>query len=149
MKGGAYGAFINSNCLENCVSFATYRDPNPLRSLDIISGIFKNGSQNYLQQSSREEYLEKSIIGCYSKEIRPRTAAEDGLVDFYRFLYGIEDNYRKNRLERLISVSSADLAAIFASLGSRPASGPVIIAGMKKAEEAAKALGTEVQMLPV
>ncbi|MDR0320692.1 MAG: insulinase family protein [Treponema sp.] len=146
MKGGAYGAFINSDCLEGCVSFATYRDPTPLRSLDVISAVLKNKLHN---MDFSEDYLEKSIIGCYSKETRPRTAAEDGLVDFYRFLYGIEDNYRKNKLERLISVTSADIETALASFGSRKTSAPVIIAGVKKAQEAAKALGVEAQILPV
>jgi len=145
MKGGAYGAFINSDCLENSVSFATYRDPNPLRSLDVISSVFKNSSYG----DCTEDYLEKSIIGCYSKEMRPRTAAEDGLVDFYRFLYGIEDGYRKRKLERLVSVSSTDITNAFNAFNEKQKSPAVIIAGEKKAEEAAKALGTQVQMLPV
>jgi len=145
MKGGAYGAFINSECLENCVSFATYRDPNPIRSLDVISSIFKDSSYG----KCTEDYLEKSIIGCYSKETRPRTPAENGLVDFYRFLYGIDDSYRKRRKERLISVSTDDIETVFKSFGSRSKSAPVIIAGIKKAEEAAKTLGVDVQMLPV
>jgi len=149
MKGGAYGAFINSDCLENCMSFATYRDPNPLRSLEVFSQILKNNSPSYKQHSVHDDYLEKSIIGCYAKETRPRTAAEDGLVDFYRFLYGIEDSYRKNKLERLVSVTSKDIAAAFAAFGSKKKSSPVIIAGVKDAEEAAKALGVDVKMLPM
>ncbi|MCL2765580.1 MAG: insulinase family protein [Treponema sp.] len=149
MKGGAYGAFVNSDCLENSMSFATYRDPNPLRSLDIFSGLLKNDSPSYLRQSSNESYLEKSIIGCYSKVTRPRTAAEDGLVDFYRFLYGVEDSYRRNKLERLISVTQENVAAAFAALGSKKQSYPVIIAGEKMAQEAAKALCTDVKILPV
>jgi hypothetical protein len=149
MKGGAYGAFINSDCLENCMSFATYRDPDPLRSLEVFSRILEKDSPSYLHYSSQEDYLEKSIIGCYSKETRPRTAAEDGLVDFYRFLYGIDDNYRKNKLERLVSISSADVTSAFSALGSKQKSHPVIIAGIKKAEEAAKTLGVDVKMLPM
>jgi len=145
MKGGAYGAFINSNPLENCVSFATYRDPNPLRSLDVISSIFKDISYG----KCSEDYLVKSIIGCYSKETRPQTPAEKGMVDFYRFLYGIEESYHKRKLDRLISISTADIEAVFNSLNSRVISPPVIIAGVKKAEEAAKALGTDVQMLKI
>jgi len=145
MKGGAYGAFISSDSIENCLSFATYRDPNPLRSLEAVSAMFKDRSYG----DCTEDYLEKSIIGCYSKEMRPRTAAEDGLIDFYRFLYGIEDSYRKRKLERLVSVSTADISASFASIGSRELTGKVIIAGVKKAEEAAKALGVDVQMLPM
>jgi Zn-dependent M16 (insulinase) family peptidase len=145
MKGGAYGAFISSNSLDNCVSFATYRDPNPLRSLDVISSIFKDNSFG----KCPEDHLVKSIIGCYSKETRPQTTAEEGVIDFYRFLYGIDNNYRKRKLERLISVSTADIENIFNSFGSRITSKPVIIAGVKKAEEAAKKLGTNVQMLKI
>jgi Zn-dependent M16 (insulinase) family peptidase len=144
MKGGAYGAFANSNSLENTVSFATYRDPVPLRSLDTFSAILKNPSYG----SCNEKHLVKSIIGCYAKETCPRTAAENGLLDFYRFLYGIEDSYRKKNRERLVSVSTADITAAFASLGLRPATGTVIIAGVKMAEQAAKALGVEVISLP-
>ncbi|MDR0302771.1 MAG: insulinase family protein [Treponema sp.] len=145
MKGGAYGAFATSDSLENCVSVATYRDPNPLRSLDIFSAILKNGAHG----DFTEDYLVKNIIGCYAKETRPRTNAENGLIDFYRFLYGIEDSYRKRKLERLVSTSTADIAAAFSALGSREVTGSVIIAGLKAAEQAAKAFGTEVQLLPV
>ena len=145
MKGGAYGAFASSDCLEDCVSFATYRDPDPLRSLDAISAILKNSSHG----NCSEDYLVKSIIGCYARETRPRTSAENGLVDFYRFLYGIEDSYRKRKIERLVSVSTQDITAAFESLSTRPASGTVVIAGVKMAEQAAKALGTDVLTLPV
>jgi Zn-dependent M16 (insulinase) family peptidase len=153
MKGGAYGAFASSDSLENCVSFATYRDPNPLRSLDVISAILKDGPQDeqgsQSSQSGDEDYLVKSIIGCYAKETRPRTGAENGLIDFYRFLYGVEDGYRKRKLQRLVSVTTADIALASKDLGSRSTSGPVIITGVKSAEQAAKALGTEVKILPV
>jgi len=145
MKGGAYGAFVNSDSLENSVSFATYRDPNPLRSLDVISAILKNGSPG----DCDEDYLVKSIIGCYAKEMRPRTSSENGLIDFYRFLYGLEDNYRKRKLERLVSVSTGDITAAFTALGSRKARPPVIITGEKSAEQAAKKLGVQVKTLPV
>ncbi|MDR2542470.1 MAG: insulinase family protein [Treponema sp.] len=151
MKGGAYGAFISSNCLENCISFATYRDPNPLRSLDVISTILKSNPQESLKYygGGSESYLVKGIIGCYAKETRPRTSAENGLIDFFRFLFGIEDDYRKRSLERLIGISTADITDTFASLGSRTASEPVIITSVKDAEQTAKALGVEAKMLPV
>jgi len=145
MKGGAYGASVNNDSVENCVSFATYRDPDPLRSLDAISEILKNS----VHGNCDEDYLVKSIIGCYAEETTPKTGAEKGIIDFLRFLYGMEDSYRKRRLERLISVSTADISAAFASLGARTSTGTVIIAGTKIAKQAAKALGTDVQMLAV
>jgi len=150
MKGGAYGAFINSDSLSNCMAFATYRDPGPLRSLDVISEIIQNkNTSDMIQKYCGEDELEKSIIGCYAKEVRPKTSAEKGLVDFYRFLSGIDDNHRKCRLERLISVSSADISGAFSSLSVKQSSKPVIIAGLKSAKEAAKALGTKEIILPV
>ena len=159
MKGGAYGAFAGADSLEGCFSFATYRDPNPLRSLDAFSSILKssarskNGEAQKADDVRDDDELVKIIIGCYAKETRPRSSAEKGLTDFFRFLYGIDDGFRKRKLERLIAVTGADIAAAFESLAARTAlpdaPGPVIITGIKSAEQAAKALGTELKVLPV
>ncbi|MDR2965353.1 MAG: insulinase family protein [Treponema sp.] len=145
MKGGAYGAMVNSDSVENCVSFATYRDPTPMRSLESINAILKDNSYGKCDN----DFLVKSIIGCYAKETRPRTAAENGLIDFYRYLYGIEDSYRKRKLENLVSLTTNDIANAFDSLSARKPTGTVIIAGTKIAEQAAKSLGTDVKILPV
>jgi len=145
MKGGAYGAFAQSDTLDNCVSFATYRDPNPLRSLETFSAILNNSAYGECD----EDELVKNIIGCYAKETYPKTNSEKGKTDFSRFLAGVDDSYRKRRIERLVSISAEDIKAAFSSLGKRPATGTVIIAGTKAAEQAAKALGTDVQVLPV
>jgi Zn-dependent M16 (insulinase) family peptidase len=144
-KGGAYGAVITNDSLENCVSISSYRDPDPLRSVETVSEMFKNDAYG----KCTEDFLVKSIIGCYGKETRPRTGAENGLIDFYRFLYGISDDYRKRRMERLVSVSASGILSAFNSMGKRPVTGTVIIAGVKAAEQAAKKLGVEMQMLPV
>ncbi|MDR2477483.1 MAG: insulinase family protein [Treponema sp.] len=154
MKGGAYGAFANSDSLEGCFSLATYRDPNPLRSLETFSAIFKTLAQRQSRQPGEnaehaESALVKTIIGCYARETRPRTAAEKGLVDFFRFLSGIEDSYRRRKLERLIALSADDIAAALGALASQNAANAVIITGVKSAEQAAKALGLEPKMLPV
>jgi Zn-dependent M16 (insulinase) family peptidase len=152
MKGGAYGAFASTDSLEGCFSFATYRDPRPLRSLDAFSSILKTSAgEKHLPEDAvrREDILTKTIIGCYARETRPRTGAEKGFADFLRFLYGIEDSYRKRKLERLIAVSAGDAAGAFAALAAQDAGREVIIAGMKSAEQAAKALGVELQTLPV
>jgi Zn-dependent M16 (insulinase) family peptidase len=145
MKGGAYGAYVNANSLENCFTFATYRDPAPQRSFDT----FKNIVSNVRLEDSSEDSLVKSIIGCYAKETTPRTSAEKGTVDFIRFLYGIDDDHRKRRLERLVSVTAEDINNAYKSLASKELYGQVIISGIKNAEKAAKTLGVELKMLPV
>ncbi|MDR0316673.1 MAG: insulinase family protein [Treponema sp.] len=155
MKGGAYGAFANADSLEGCFSLATYRDPNPLRSLDAFSSILKKHAKEKTARAKKgydpadEDDLVKTIIGCYARETKPRTSAEKSLIDFFRFISRIEDDYRKRKLERLIALASPDIAAAFASLASQTAASPVIISGVKNAEQAAKALGLEVKMLPV
>jgi Zn-dependent M16 (insulinase) family peptidase len=89
------------------------------------------------------------IIGCYARETRPRSPSEKGIADFLRFISRIENDYRKRRLERLIAVSAGDISAALKEFASQSAAGRVIITGMKGAEQAAKALGTEVRTLPV
>jgi presequence protease len=156
MKGGAYGASAASDSLEHCFSLSTYRDPNPLRSLDSFSAILK--TQDITAQSDGfQENLDKMIIGCYSRETRPRSPSEKGITDFLRFISRIENDYRRRRLQRLIAVSAGDIRAAQQELASQIAVGNaagavigrVIITGMKSAEQAAKALGTEVRVLPV
>jgi Zn-dependent M16 (insulinase) family peptidase len=151
MKGGAYGASASSDSMERYFSFSTYRDPKPLRSLDSFSAILKDGC--FAEKDDNfQDNLVKSIIGCYARGTRPLTPAEKGAADFQRFLSRIDDDYRRRNLRRLINVSAEDISAALGALASQLASesiGKVIITGTKDAEQAAKALGTEVQMLPV
>jgi Zn-dependent M16 (insulinase) family peptidase len=114
-----------------------------LRSLETFSSILNKGNP-----ALSDSDLVKIIIGCYSKETKPRTSAEKGLTDFLRYLYGIEDDYRKRKLQRLISAEKNELKTAFESLASQTAASPVIICGPKYAEQAAAALGVELKMLP-
>jgi Zn-dependent M16 (insulinase) family peptidase len=152
MKGGAYGASASSNGLEHCFSLSTYRDPNPLRSLDTFSAILKDSAAN-AADFSKADNLEKMIIGCYANETRPRTPSEKSINDFLRFLSRIDDGCRRRKLERLINISENDISAALGDLASQLASQKpsacVVIAGMNSAEQAAKTLGVEIQLLPV
>jgi Zn-dependent M16 (insulinase) family peptidase len=149
MKGGAYGASASSNGIERCFYLSTYRDPNPLRSLDTFRSILKDSAKG----DTTADALEKMIIGCYSSETRPRTPSEKSINDFLRFLSRIDNDCRKRRLERLINISENDISSalegIASQLASQPAPSRVVIAGTNSAEQAAKALGVEVQLLPV
>lgn len=143
MKGGAYGAFAQPDNLEGYVAFSTYRDPQPLRSLDSFTRILGTAGTGF-----SDDEVEKAVIGCYGRETHPRTPAEKGLVDFSRFLYGIEDAHRQRRLERLVAVEAGQVSAALKRLASQSAAVPVIVAGPAIAEKAAAALGTEPKMLP-
>jgi Zn-dependent M16 (insulinase) family peptidase len=150
MKGGAYGAGASSDSLERCFSLSTYRDPDPLRSLDSFAAVLKNGVENFApEDKASQDDVEKMIIGSYARETRPRSPSEKSLVDLLRFFSRIDDGYRRRRLERLVAVSAGEISAARKELASQNPAGKVIIAGKKYAEKAAKALGVTVQTLPI
>ena len=149
MKGGAYGAFVQPNSLEGRFSFSTYRDPNPLRSLDAFSSMLKENSA-LRETLLRKEAVDTAVIGAYAPEACPRTPAEKGLLDFFRFLTGIEDCHRSRRLKDLVTVSADQIDAVLKRLaGETGPVYPVIIAGKAEAEKAAAQLGAELRTLPV
>ena len=146
MKGGAYGAFAHPDHLEGVFSLATYRDPSPLKSLDSFRSILKEMSETAVVDDGE---LEKMIIGAYAGETQPRTGAEKGFSGFLRFLYGVEDAYRRRKLERLIAVTGEQVTEALRRLAAQSAAVPVILAGPATAEKAARALGATVRELPV
>ena len=147
MKGGAYGAFSHPDHLEGPFSFSSYRDPNPLRTLETFSSIIREPLRF---EAMDKKVLDKAVIGTYSRETRPRSPAEKGLADFFRFLYGIEDRHRSRRLKDIIAVSEDQIDAAYRRLASETGHiWPVIIAGKTEAEKAAIKLGVEVRNLPV
>ena len=145
MKGGAYGAFAQGDGMERLFSLSTYRDPDPLASVEALGAVLR---ERALQDSDGES-LEKAVIGCYAKETRPRTPLERGFGDFCRFLYGIDNAHREQKLRALISVSGEELSEAARRLASGlPAPLPVIIAGTAAADRAAARLGVTVMELP-
>jgi Zn-dependent M16 (insulinase) family peptidase len=169
MKGGAYGVFAHPDGLERSFSLSTYRDPSPLRSLDSFAAVLRARGE----REGDEEALEKAVIGSYSKETLPRSPADKGLSDFFRFLYGIDDRLRERKLRALIDVSEGEITGAARRLAEQtavptaptepmapteptgsteptePVPIPVIIAGTAAARTAAARLGIGLRELPV
>jgi Zn-dependent M16 (insulinase) family peptidase len=151
MKGGAYGAFARPDSLEGVFSLATYRDPDPLRSLNIFPEILLTRSK----RAAGEDSLEKSIIGTFARETAPRTPSDSGFTDFLRYLYGVSSGHRFTRIKDIVALNGKETAAAAGRLaGAAAAAGGfagrhVIIAGTGAADKAAAALGVEARRLPV
>jgi Zn-dependent M16 (insulinase) family peptidase len=146
MKGGAYGAFAHTDSLEGVFAMSTFRDPDPLRSL----GSFRSALQGMLDSAAwDEDSLEKAVVGAYAREVRPRTPAERGGSDFIRFLYGLNDEMRSQRLRWLIDLRGGEMTEALGRLAGQEVKTAVIIAGPGAAEKAAKDLGVTVKTLPV
>jgi Zn-dependent M16 (insulinase) family peptidase len=146
MKGGAYGAIAQPDALEGTFSLSTYRDPTPLRSLDTFNALLKETAK----LTPDEDSLVKAIIGVYARETRPRTSADKSIIDFLRFLYGIEDIHRSRRLRNLIALQPEDIGKVIENLAAQDGNRfPVILAGKGAAEKTAAQIGAEVIELPV
>jgi Zn-dependent M16 (insulinase) family peptidase len=136
MKGGAYGAFANADIIESAFEFSTYRDPNPLRSLDAFSTALKRMGRMPLDAA----FLEKSIIGEYARETRPLSITDKSIADFIRFLIGFEDRHRAERRKKLLALSAEEIKAAASRLAKENPS-MVIITGAERSDRAAAALG--------
>ncbi len=145
MRGGAYGAFAYPDGLEPVFVLATYRDPNPARSLQALPGALRKA----LDALPAGEELEKAVIGSFSKESRPRTNPEKGFADFMRFLTGIEDWMRSRKLKAIAAMETELLRQAGESLAASLATAPVaVVAGNGQAAASAEQLRVPVRNLP-
>lgn len=133
--GGAYGAFSYPDSLEDIFVLATYRDPFPLKSLEVFRESLELATGTLIDPIS----LEKTITGCYSREIQPRAPSDKGFTAFIRILYGISDEVRKAKIERMVSVTPEDMQRCAARLlNDWPTVKAAILAGKKQFKEARK-----------
>lgn len=130
--GGAYGAFSYPDPLENIFVFATYRDPSPVKSLEV----FKESLEIACQTTIDPEILEKTITGCYSREVQPRSPSDKGFTAFIRLLNGITDESRHKKIERILSVTPLDMQkTAFRLLSDWPSVRLAVLAGKKMISE--------------
>ena len=135
--GGAYGAFAYPDSLENIFVLSTYRDPTPCESLEAFRESLEFASETLVDPVS----LEKTITGCYSREIQPRSPSDKGFTAFIRILYGISDEVRKDKIARIVAVTPEELRSCARRLlADWPRVREAILAGKKQLKGAA---GTE------
>lgn len=98
MQGGAYGAFAASNGLEQMFTYASYRDPNIVPTLEA----YKESLRRIGKDTDLDESLRLAKIGTVGRDTRPMAPAEKGAVAFRRALYGISDDLRQQKREILL-----------------------------------------------
>lgn len=134
MAGGAYGAFAQTDPLNECWTFSTYRDPAPAQSLKAFDLCLEQAAQF----SFDRETVEKAVTGTYSGEIQPRTPAGRGNTAFLRQLYCMDGEEKKEKMRILKTITGDDLHAAAVRLLKFRKSGArcsVITPGLKKNEE--------------
>lgn len=97
-KGGAYGGGAYSRALEGIFGFYSYRDPNPLNTIKIMT----NAGQWAVDKKWSDRDLEDAKISVFQGVDAPKAVNQEGMG---HFLYGITEEMRQKRREQLLDVT--------------------------------------------
>jgi Zn-dependent M16 (insulinase) family peptidase len=100
-KGGAYGAFANYNIENGLFSFASYRDPHILETLEAFQG----ASGFIASGEYRDEDIKEAILQVCSEIDKPDPPGPAAKKAFYRQLISLSDESRTRFKERLLSLT--------------------------------------------
>lgn len=103
-KGGAYGGGASYSALDSTLSFYSYRDPNPLNTIETISRV-KDWISSYGLGKRELEEAKLSVFQGIDAPISPRSEIT------YEFLYGLTQEKRQARRNALLDVSVEDCMA--------------------------------------
>ena len=106
-SGGAYGAGSYADNGDESSIFYSYRDPSPLKSLQI----YKESLKEVIENPVSAEDVEKTIVSNYGSAILPLTPKEKGERGFQTFIYAEPEDSRQRRVNNLLSVKAEDVAA--------------------------------------
>lgn len=124
-KGGAYGGGAYSRALDGVFGFYSYRDPNPLNTIKIMT----NAGRWAVDKQWSDRDLEDAKISVFQGVDAPRSVNEEGMSNF---LYGITDEMKQKRREQLLDVTKDQV---------REAAQKFIVDGLSKNSERLVFLG--------
>ncbi len=135
VQGGAYGAFCSFDSFSGVLSFASYRDPNLLQTLDNY-----DGSGPFLRQLAlSDDELSKAIIGAIGDLDAYQLPDGKGHTSMLRYMSGIDDEYRQRIRDEILGTTAADFRAFADVLEAAAAKGVVTVLGSGEAIDAANA----------
>ena len=103
--GGAYGARASLEDMDRLLTFYSYRDPNPEKSLVEFENCIKEAAKH---QFSQEE-TEKSITGYYSLLISPKAPRGRGEIAFLRTICHKSEKDKQQEMDILLNILPEDL----------------------------------------
>jgi presequence protease len=102
-KGGAYGGGAYFRPLDGIFGFYSYRDPNPVNTMKIMANA---GRWAVESKTWTKSDLEEAKISVFQGVDAPRSVNQEGMG---QFLYGVTDEMRQERRERLLDVTEAQI----------------------------------------
>jgi len=125
--GGAYGVSASNDLLERLFVFSSYRDPRIDGTLNDFIQVLELVAEHGIDLN----LIEQAIISIVGRELKPLYPKEAAMTSFRRALYGISDEYRKQRRSWILNATSDDMrqAAIALLEEARQFSSTVVLAG--------------------
>jgi Zn-dependent M16 (insulinase) family peptidase len=105
-KGGAYGGFASYNPEDGLFSFASYRDPHIVSTLDV----FENAAAFIRSGNYRDEDVNEAILQVCSEIDKPDPPGPAAKKAFYRKIVSLSDGMRGLFKSRLLSVTRHQVA---------------------------------------
>ncbi|TPX06923.1 uncharacterized protein E0L32_011147 [Thyridium curvatum] len=97
-KGGAYGGGAYSRALDGVFGFYSYRDPNPLNTVNIM----RSAGQWAVDKKWSDRDLEDAKISVFQSVDAPQSVNEEGMG---KFLFGVTNGMKQRRREQLLDVT--------------------------------------------
>jgi presequence protease len=100
MTGGAYGADAGVDARTGIFSLATYRDPAPVKSLDVFNDCIDAACKICLSKSD----VARAVTGCYGEEMQPMSPAARGYLGFRHKLNAVTEKDRNLEIQEMLAV---------------------------------------------
>ncbi len=142
VQGGAYGAFGSYDYLANIMTFASYRDPNILETIEAFQGSGSFLTRDDLDQDE----VEKAVIGAIGEMDSYQLPDARGFMSAIRYLAGVTHEHRQKVREQILNTAIDDFRSFGKALDQSFKSDPgviCIIGGQEKVEDAAGKLNID------
>jgi len=104
-KGGAYGGFALYNTENGLFSFASYRDPHILETLDV----YERASEFMTSGNYQEEDVKEAILQVCSDIDKPDPPGPAARKSFYRRMISMTDEARRRFKQGLLKLKKKDV----------------------------------------
>ena len=135
VQGGAYGAFCSFNRHSGLFTYASYRDPNVLATLDN----YDQASEFLRELDLSGDELTKSIIGATGAIDAYQLPDAKGYSSMQRHLIGYTDEERQAFRDEVFATRAADFGAFASALDKLNQAGLVVVLGSEDTIDAANA----------
>jgi Zn-dependent M16 (insulinase) family peptidase len=133
VQGGAYGAFCSFDHFSGVLSYASYRDPNLLETVEV----YDQTSRFLAETEINEDELHKAIIGTIGDLDGYQLPDAKGYTSMVRHLAGVTEEYRQTMRDQVLGTEVAAFREFAQVLEQLNEEGRVVVLGAADKLEAA------------